>query len=110
MFAGTAGAAHASEPGKPAADKAAQSSVALLPPSASSTYPTWLWGSTEVCVTNWGYSPGRLRVQSQVIWGAPAEYIDVPDPYQKRCIQRWWGAANVDLTNVSGSPLLVEVR
>ena len=67
--------------------------------------PTWFWGPTHLCVTDFSNNDGVAKVQA-VIGGAGPEYIQV-GAFQQNCIDRWWWGNPVRVTNVSDTTLLV---
>jgi hypothetical protein len=70
---------------------------------SSADFPTWVFGSTVLCVQNESSSYGTAKVQSRS--GAAAEYMYIP-AWRERCISRWWGGWPVTVTNVSNAYLI----
>jgi hypothetical protein len=72
-----------------------------LQPDQRAAFPTWVWGSTRVCVTNSTYRAGMADVVPR--WSSPPGQHDemyVP-AYTTNCIDRWWGGVTIDVTNTS---------
>ncbi|MFS8098986.1 hypothetical protein LFM09_17820 [Lentzea alba] len=106
--AATASATASADTAPPPGEVTTNSSAVVLLPGHTTTIPTWIFGKTHVCATNLGTGPGVLKVKAQLFWALP-EYIHVTKPFERACIDRYWGGVPVDLTNESvASPLLVE--
>lgn len=83
---------HVSAPARTAA-----TSETILP-RGNRNFPTWVFGTTRLCVTSTSLAPVTVRVQAGVPWAAP-EYIKANTP----CISRWWGGVPVNVMNLSWS-------
>jgi len=111
VLAATAAQAAPTPAGGPNRTAAAGPNTAMLVSNATVTIPTWVaWGETEVCVLNLGPTAAKVRVQSQVWWGADPEWIYVNGLYENRCIKRRWGGFNVEITNESDHLVMVTNR
>lgn len=77
-------------------------SSSYLAPGATGTFPTWFWGTTKLCVTNYG--PGDNWIRIQTIFGADPEWLYVPVG-TTQCVARWWGAVPINVYNPGPSPV-----
>jgi hypothetical protein len=76
-----------------------------LAPGQSVWYPTWFFGSTRVCATNDEVQPGMADVRPAAsLPGGQHDEIYVP-PYSERCIDRWWWANPIEVSNLSNTTL-----
>ena len=79
-----------------------------LHPGWSADFPTWLFGSTELCVLNLGPVDGQVEVRSRSPFAGP-EYVDVAG-YGQNCINRNWYAVPVTATNLGSTDVIVTTR
>jgi hypothetical protein len=102
MVTALAGTAHA---GSDAARAAALSGTTILAPGQQQLHSTWFWGTTRLCATNLGGSPGRVTVQSTSPAAGP-EYL-YPQAGGTVCIDRWWWGVPVWAINSGFTTLAV---
>ncbi len=102
------GAAHADTGHAVATSRSASSSTTsfvLYNHGDSGLMPTWGWGGTTLCVTNYGLSTGVAKVQAR-FGGAAPEYVYVP-PFGQNCINRWWFGNPLVVTDSGYTPLRI---
>jgi hypothetical protein len=87
---------------------ASASTTSYLLPGGGADFPTWLFGTTTLCVTNLGPTDGNLEVRSRSPLAAP-EYIPVGG-FSRECIERRWYAVPVTATNLGNSPVSVTAK
>ena len=102
IVAGFGGAAQAAPD---AASTAELRATTVLPPGDQQLYSTWFWGSTRLCVTNLGTSPGELTVQSTSPAAGP-EILPLGGR-ASQCIDRWWWGVPVWAINSGSTTLTV---
>ena len=77
-----------------------------LYPGQQGTFPTWtFWGWTNVKISNGLPAWGCVELQ---VGAAPTEQVCAP-PNSSKTVARQWAGLPLNIKNVGGVPLLVEV-